>query len=311
MKVTYLLIMVTLLGCRQDRPATVSRGQIESLDISPDDGKLLLLITRDGATTVFETDTSGRSPKQIVKPLEDGIISNPRYSPNGKGIVFIKHLKKSFGESVVCIANRDGTEIQELTQGRELVTEAVFSTKGDDAVYYSCKRYNDSSTKKSERDPGGFDIYAVNLDDKKTTKLTNLNARGIESISEINEKYILFHLTARKKGGGIYSFEKDKPGRALAIFPANGTLESKLMDNPVYSPGSFLMFTAHSELYAMDLTTRKAELIYDAKGGHAIQILRGFHNQSRVLFKKFDAPELTSINADGSGVRSIDVEIPE
>jgi hypothetical protein len=40
-------------------------------------------------------------------------------------------------------------------------------------------------------------------------------------------------------------------------------------------------------------------------------MLRGFHTKSRLLFKKFDEPGLTSLNTDGTEVRSIDVEFPE
>ena len=310
MKAAYLLMFVIVFGC-SDRRSDDHHvgGQIESLDLSPDDQKVLLLSTHDGATTVFEINADGGSPRLILKPSGDGMFSNPRYSPDGKKIVFIKYFKKSFGESTVCIANSDGTGIQELTHGGELVTEAIFSAKGGELLYCSTKQYN-SSKKKGTTNARGFDIYTIGVGDRKVTKLSQLNARGIDNLSEINEKYILFHLNAGKKSG-IYSFERNNPARALRIFPVNGTQEANLLDKPGYAPDTFLVFTALSELYAMNLITHKADLIYDAKAGHLIQMLRGFHTKSRVLFKKFDEPKLTSINTDGSEVSSIDVEFPE
>jgi len=308
MRATYLLIFVILLGCGDRRPHN-NRDQIESFDISPDDQKVLLLSTRDGATTVFEINADGTSPRPILKPSSDGIFSNPRYSPDGKKIVFIKYFKKSFGESAVYVSNNDGSGVQELTRGGELVTEAIFSAKGDAVLYCSAKQYNSSKTK-GTTDARRFDIYAIDLLDGKTTKLSKLSALGIDNLSEISEKYILFHMNAGKKSG-IYSFENDNPTKAMRIFPVNGTEESTLLDKPGYVPDRFLVFTARSKLHVMNLITRKADLIYDTKGGHFIQMLRGFHTKSRVLFKKFDEPRLTSVNTDGSEVSSFDVEFPE
>jgi WD40 repeat protein len=309
MKAANVLIFAILLGCH-DRPRDNSAGnQIESLDISPDDRKVLLLSTCDGATTVFEINVDGRSPRLVLKPSSDEIFSNPRYSPDGKKIVFIKHFKKSFWESTVCVSRRDGTGVQELTHGGELVTEAIFSATGGDVLYCSTKQYNSSKTK-GTTDVRGFDIYTIDVRDRKATKLSKLDGLGIDNLSEINEKYILFHLNAGKKSG-IYSFERDNPARTLRIFPINGTQESSLLDKPGYVTDRFLVFTALYELYAMNLITRKADLIYDTKGGHLIQMLKGFHTKSRVLFKKFDESRLTCLNTDGTEVTSIDVEFPE
>jgi Tol biopolymer transport system component len=315
MRTAYFLILALLFGCSDRRPpenstgrAPDNRDQIESIDISSDDKKVLLLSTREGGTTVFEVNTDGQSPRQILKPSSDAIFSNPRYSPDGKKIVFIKHLKKVFGESTVCVSNSDGTNVKELTPGGELVTEAVFSAQGNDILYCTSKQYN-TSKKKRTTDVRRFDIYAVNINDKQTRQLSKLNAVGIDNLSEINEKYLLFHLTSGKKSG-IYSLEKDNPSHAQKIFPDNGTQESNELDKPGYVPDRFVVFTARAELYAMDMTSRKAALVYDAKGGHFIQMLAGFHTQSRVLFKKFDEPGLTSVNTDGSDVKSIDIEFP-
>lgn len=314
MKAAHLLVFAFLLGCDRRRDPRVvdlpaGTDPIESLDISPDDRNVLLLGIRDGLTTIFEINADGRSPRLILKPRGDEIFSNPRYSPNGKKIVFVKQFKKSFWESMVCVVNSDGTSMEELTHGGELVTEAIFAANGDEVLYCSAKQYN-SRKKKGTTDVRGFDIYTINVSDKKATKLSGLDARGIDNLSEIHEKYILFHVNGGKKSG-IYSFDKDNPGRALRIFPVNGTQESKLLDKPGYAPDRFLVFTALSELYAMDMVTHKADLIYDAKTGHFIEILRGFHTKSRVLFKRFDEPKLTALNTDGTDVRLIDVEFPD
>jgi len=318
MKVSNFLIFAILFGCNHhppdnsDQTALDNHSQIESFDISPDDRNVLLLSNSNGNTGLLEITMDGQAPKWILKPAIDEILSTPRYSPNGKKILFIKHKRTSISESIVCIANRDGTNIQELTHGDELITDAVFSAKGGAVLYCSSKKYkkyNKSKTKVTT-ETHGFDIYAINVNDGKDTQLTNHDALGIDNITEIEDRYILFHLTAHKKSG-IFSFEKDNPERVMRIFPINGTQESDLLVNPGFAPERFILFVANSELYAMDMTTQKADRIYEAKGGHLIQMLRGFHTKSRVLLKQFDEQKLTALNTDGSEIKLINIEFPK
>jgi len=58
-------------------------------------------------------------------------------------------------------------------------------------------------------------------------------------------------------------------------------------------------------------STHKADRIYEAKGGHLIQMLRGFHTKSRALLKQFDEQKLTALNTDGSEIKLIDIEFPK
>jgi Tol biopolymer transport system component len=318
MKIPYLLIFAIFFGCKHrhstgnsDQVSLDNHTQIESFDISPDDKSVLLLTNSNGNTGVLENNIDGQESKWILKPPTDEILSNPRYSPNGKKILFIKHKRTSISESIVCIANRDGTNVQPLTPGDELITDAVFSNNGSAVLYCSSKKYkkyNKSKTKVTT-EAHGFNIYAINVDERKDTQLTNHDALGIDNITEINDKYILFHWTANKKSG-IFSFEKDSPERILRIFPINGTQESNLLVNPGYAPDRFILFVANAELYAMDMSSQKAERIYVSKG-HLIQMLRGFHTKSRVMLKQFDEQKLTALNTDGSEIELIDIEFPK
>jgi WD40 repeat protein len=310
MKGAALVVVVLLFGCDGRHSDDAARDdQIESLDISPDDKHVLLLSSRNATTSIFEINADGGSPRLIMKSGSDELFSNPRYSPDGKKMVFIKHFKSKFWMGAVCVSNLDGTGVEELTQGGEFVTEALFSARGSEVFYCSSQQYNTSKTKGTTT-VRGFDIYTINLADRKVTRLSNLNAPGIDNLTEINDKYLLFHLNGAKRSG-IFSFEKENPARVLRIFPANGTQESSLLDKPGFVPDKFIVFTALYELYAMNLNTRENTLIYDAKGGHLIELLKGFHTRSSVLFKKFDEPKLTTINTNGTGMRSVDVEFPD
>jgi len=317
MKIAHVLIFIILFACQHRHPTNNSNpiardnhSQIESFDISPDDKNVLLL--SNGNTGVFEINIEGQAPKWILKPPADEILSSPRYAPDGKKILFIKYKRTSISESMVCIANRDGTNVQELTHGDELVTEAVFSTKGSAVLYCSSKKYKKYNNSKTKvyTETRGFDIYEINLSDRKDTLLTNLDAVGIDNLTEISDRYVLFHVTAGNKSG-IFSFEKGKSERIMKIFPDNGTHESNLLINPGYVPDKFILFVAQPALYAMDMSTRKANLIYETKGDHLIQMIRGFHAKSFVMIKRFDEQKLTSVNTDGSDVKLIDIEFPE
>lgn len=307
MKPVLLVLFLCVFGCG-DRRSETHDDQIESLDISPDDKKILVLSSRHGVTFMFEINANGGPPRLILKSSDQELFSNPRYSPDGKKIVYIKHSKSKFWEGSVFLCNIDGTGVEELTPGGEFVTEALFTARGNEVLYCSSQQYN-TSKKKGTTTVRGFDIYSIAWSDRKVTKLSSLNASGIDNLTEINDKYLLFHLNGKKSG--IFSFEKENPTRVLRIFPSNGTQESTLLDKPGYVPDRFIVFTALYELYAMNLDTRENQLIYDAKGGHLIELLRGFHTRSSVLFKKFDEAKLTAIDVDGSDTKSIDVEFPK
>lgn len=318
MKNSPFLIFAILIGCQHRHPANNSdqialnsHSQIESFDISYDDRNVLLLSNSNGNTGIFEINIEGHSPKWIVKPPTNEILSSPRYSPDGKKILFIKHKRTSISESSVCIANRDGTDVQQLTHGDELVTDATFSDKGGAVLYCSSKKYKKYNRSKTKvyTETRGLDIYKINLSSKEDTLHTNINAVGIDNLTEISERYVLFHVTAGNKSG-IFSFEKNKPQRVMRIFPANGTEESNLLINPGYAPDRFILFVAQPALYAMDMNTQKSDLIYTAKGGHLIQMIRGFHTKSQLLIKQFDEQKLTFVNTDGSEVRSINIKFP-
>jgi hypothetical protein len=318
MKIAHVLIFAILFGCQHrqshdnsDQITFDNHSQIESFDISPDDKNVLLLSNSNGNTGVFEIDIEGQASKWILKPPIDEILSNPRYAADGKKILFIKHKRTSISKSIVCICNRDGTNVQQLTPGDELVTDAVFSASGDAVLYCSSKKYKKYNKSKTKVyiETRGFDIYEINLSNRKDTLLTNLNAVGIDNITDINNRYVLFHATAGNKSG-IFSFEKDKPERVMKIFPDNGTEESNLLINPGYAPTRFILFVAQPALYAMDMNTQKAALIYEAKGGHLIQMLRGFHTKSGLLLKQFDEQKLTALNTDGSEIKLINIQFP-
>lgn len=318
MKITHLLVLAILFGCQHRQPNNKSKqiildnhSQIESFDISPDDKNVLLLSNNNGNTGVFEITIEGHEPKWILKPPVDEILSNPRYSPDGKKILFIKNKRTSISESVICIANRDGTNVQNLTQGDELVTDAVFSDKGSAVLYCSSKKYKKYNKSKTKvyTETRGLDIYKINLSAEEDTLHTNINAVGIDNLTVINEQYVLFHVTAGNKSG-IFSFEKDKRERVMKIFPANGTEESSQLINPGFALERFILFVAQPKVYAMDMSTQKADLIYETKGDHLIQMLRGFHTKTLVMIKRFDEQKLISLNTDGSEVKSIDIELP-
>jgi len=304
-----LLVIWTIAFACGDHRRTGPEDQIESFDISADDRHILMLHSLRGATDIFEMNTAGGTPRRILKAPANEIWSNPRYAPDGKKMVFIKRFKNKFWEGLVIMCNVDGTEMEELTHGGEFVTEAIFSAYGHEILFCSAQQYN-TSKKKGTTTVRGFDIYALNLSDRQVTRLSMLNVDGIDNLTEINDQYLLFHVRGGKKSG-VFSFEKKNPTRVLRIFPYNGTVESQVLDKPGFVPDRFIAFTAQNELFLMNLDTRENKLIYDAQGGHLIELLKGFHHKAGLLFKKFDETTFTQLNADGTGATTIAVEFPQ
>jgi hypothetical protein len=282
---------------------------IGNFDISPDDKKVLFSFSLHGVSSLYIVYVEDGKVKPILK--SDGITSyeNPKYSPDGENIVFVKYKKGDFEKSTLCIAKNDGTKIEKLTEETEIITEAIFSNNKKDIIFCKAKEY-------AKHSPLGivsahnFDIYSINRFTKHIAKLSNIDAYGIHSVSEVDTSFVLFRVDAGNEGG-IYSLEKTNPSVLKRIVPLNDPRkDGSMYDDPVYLQNGILVFTAPYELYAMDLEKRIANLIYDSKGASQITSIRMFKTQQRVLFKKeTEHGVLQSIGLDGKNLKAINIDI--
>lgn len=280
-----------------------------SFDISANDKQVVLSYSKSGVSSLYVINNDGANLKMIIgsKGGDDNYYS-PKYSPDGKRIVFIRNKKSSIN-STLCISNADGSDMLNLTDDKQIITEATFSLNGE--IIYFCKaNVYEKYSPIGRKDAHDFDIYSVSLKDKRITKVSNLKSYGLSNISELDDIYMLIHLEAGPDGG-MYLYAKDNATEPKRIVPVNNPRQdASLYYTPIYSDSlKTIGFTAPYEVYIMSLKDKKAKLVISNKGSNDLSNIAFFKNQKKMLFSKVGGNDLFSINIDGTGLRTIPITI--
>lgn len=308
MKIKILPIIFLLYACSNNNKTT--DDHIGNFDISPDDNWILFSYYKNGSASLYTIDIDGKRLTKIIKSDQGKMYMNPRFSSDGKSMLFIKYLNSKFEKSTLCISKIDGTEVRELTDGSEIITEAIFSKDGKEILYCKAREYA-SHSPIGVKNAHNFDVYSINIFSKQERRLTNLDAYKVNSISEIDTTYVLLYIYA-DENSGMYSFEKRNPSLMKKIVPVNIPREENLFSNPAYSSSGIMVFTAPYELYSMRLEDRKAKLIYDSKGDSPIQTIRLFKTKPLVIFKKeSDNSRLILVSISGDDIKVVNINIED
>lgn len=257
---------------------------IENFDISPDGRQIVFSFLSNGMTSLHTVSADGGDGKAILKSDEFS-YTNPRYAPDGRSILFIGYDPKKVTNSSIFSSKADGGMVKQLTKGNEIITEAIFSGRGDSLIYYCKANEYQKHSPLGITNAHNFDIYSINTKNNQVTKLSNLDAYGVSSISEVQNDFMLFHIGAGEESG-IYTFEIGNPIRLKKISPTNKPRRDEQYGHPAFdSFHNVLIFTAPYQLYKMNLTENIATLIFDS-GDSNIQIIRLLESRQKILFKK-------------------------
>ncbi len=112
---------------------------IDNFDISPDDKSIVFAYYRNDKPSIYLSGIDGQMPIQIVGSKNEVNYTNPRFSPDGKKILFIKYT--DYTRSTLCMAELDGSGIQELTDGKDIITEAIFSKQPGKILFCKALEY--------------------------------------------------------------------------------------------------------------------------------------------------------------------------
>jgi len=299
----YLIILLLLVGCKAER-----HNLIVSFDISPDDKYVILAYYNLESHSIYRLNIDGTNPQEIIKSPGYRSFFSPRYSLDGKKIVFISYLKSNFNNRAVFISNSDGTEIEQLTAGGDNIYEAFFSENSNEIIYSKVNDYKQNSRLVKAR-AKGFDFYSINITDKKEKNISELNEYGMYEISEFDKRTLLYHRVAGYEGG-MYLYSRDLPNKRERIVPSNNPLghrDTSLFWSSAYSKRyKMFAFTAPHELYMMNFETKEAKLLFYNKPTH-IKSFRFCNTKRKIIFHKVGFPYLSSINFDGSGLKRIPI----
>jgi Tol biopolymer transport system component len=302
-KLLYLFFTLAITNaCSQN----IENGRIGSFDISKDDKTIIFSYYNKNIASLYTANIDGSNIKQLIF-LGDSLSSvNPKYSFNGDKIVYLVH-KINCVNGNVFIANSDGTNVQQLTYGNQIITEAIFSIN-DKEIYYCKANEFDRYSQIGIKNAHNFDIYSINLIDKMISRLSYLKSYGINSISDIDEKCLLMRIE-EGPNSGMYLFFKEDSSKFKRIVPINNPRNNaSYYYTPIYSDTlKTIVFTAPYEIYMMSLKDKIAKLIYSNIGSYDLSQVVFYKKQPKILFLSAENSNLYSINIDGTSLTTIPI----
>jgi Tol biopolymer transport system component len=229
------------------------------------DGKLLLT-EKDDNSSIAIMDADGSNRRRIFNAGEDGEAFFPNWSPDGQWVAFgyggyFQDRKTKAAK--IMLVKRDGTELQDLTDGTPNAGFPAWSPDGKTIVYrvwgkveHGLRIMNiaDRSVKvltneydnlpawstdgktimfTRKHDGNNFDIFTLNPDGKNLKQLTTLPTNDAHAVWTADGKKILWY-------SGEYGFKEEaalsdntfQPYGVIFIMNADGTNKRPLTDSP-------------------------------------------------------------------------------
>jgi Tol biopolymer transport system component len=126
--------------------------------ISPDGSTIAYVVGTDGTINVFTMHTDGSNIRQMTHYMNGEQVYNPKWSPDGKNILFDYSIKD--GRDIALVP-ADGGEVSFLLATTDDERNAVFTQDGTKLVFSSDRT-------------GIFNLYQYDLATKETAQLTNV-----------------------------------------------------------------------------------------------------------------------------------------
>ena len=303
-----------IISCKNDNreqsnSQVETRNMLGNFDISKNDSIIIFSMYTKNGSSIYQMNIDGTEQKKIINSNKDFSFFLPKFSKDGKKIVFNKCYRKNALISEICIANSDGSEIEQLTNMKENITDAIFSSYSNEIFFFKATEYSNYSPL-APKQAHGFDIYSLDLETKEVKKISKLNAYGLYYLSEYDSTKLLITIKGGYDGG-IFLCQKEPFKLLKRIIPKN---------NPINDPSSYyavaysaifniMVFITPYQLYSMKMSDSIATLLYNKDQPVYVESICLFNSQPRVLFQKRDVLSLYSINIEGTGLAEIPIII--
>lgn len=196
------IILLLIVGCHQNSKE-LFENEIQDFDITPDGEHIVFSWKDDRKTSLYKVNIDGTNPR-LLSPKQDMLFENPSCSLDGQKIVFLASKLNSLTSSIYTIGI-NGDSLMQITSGKTLIMEAVFSKNGE-SIYFTQANEYASYSPIGRKAPHDFDIYNIRLNDKK---ISNLNAYSLSGISDVDSTRLL--LSLRDSDNGIFFMKKIDP----------------------------------------------------------------------------------------------------
>ncbi len=192
------------------RPKKISgqRGMNTGASWSPDGSKLAVTLSKDGNPEIYVINASDGS---VVSRLttNKAIDTSPSWSPDGSQIAFVSD--RNGGPQIFVMAASGGTPKQVSFNGSYNTTPTWSPKAGKKIIAYTT------------RDGGNYDIVAIDLDSKTSTRITQSEGNNEEPAFSPNGRAIAFARTSGGGGAGVYIANADGTGKAVKVYSGSTT----------------------------------------------------------------------------------------
>ena len=201
-------------------------------------GHLAYISTRSGHSQLWIYDLKDKTDHQLTH-ITDGIIRNPRWSPDDSKILFETYRNKNFDLLSIDVATGD---IEVITATERQERNASWSPDGK-SIYYALREEN------------RYDICHRNLITGEESLITETGAFAARAT-----EFGIFYLAARS--GAIYKYNPDGEDKALITdILGSDWFNWEVIDNNIYyvrrNPGR------NPSLYRYDVTTAEKSDLSD------------------------------------------------
>lgn len=339
MKVIFILILVSFASSscaslsvvNTDSQSSLLMGKkIESPVFSPDGNEIVFSLHSETGRSLYKVNIDGTNLTMLSK--QGAYDTNPIYSSDGKTILF---SSMSDGKQAdICLMKSDGSDKVCLTAGQDHDFNPIFSPDGARIYFVRAKFFGNYSpiALPSWHDN---DVYSINVDGTGLTRITHKGFYRLVNLSiHPDGTKLLARVTTEDKSHSMWIISLDDTNRLEPVEPildeykttvpllSMTSIQSDKLFDPMFSPdGKSLLFTweghyprtASSEVFIMDLETRRAKRITSL--GMLIWGEPSFsHDGKLVVFATLRTdpllrciPSLWIVNKDGSDLRAVNL----
>jgi TolB protein len=188
------------------RPAQLStqRGMNTGASWSPDGKQIALTLSKDGNPEIYVINANDGS---IVRRItnDKAIDTSPAWSPDGSQLAFVSD--RNGGPQIFVVSASGGAARQVSFNGSYNTTPTWSPRPGKHIIAYTT------------RDGGVYDIVALDLDAKSSTRITQNEGSNEEPAFSPNGRAIAF----ARAGQGVFITNADGTGKAVKIWSGSAT----------------------------------------------------------------------------------------
>ncbi|MEE6131719.1 hypothetical protein CHN50_14195 [Priestia aryabhattai] len=316
-----LISSIYLSYTQSNDPYRFFTGLGSEISISPNDARFLFSYYKDGNEQVYRSSISGKDVQQLTTSSETR-SHTPRYSSDGKRILFLTKKPGVDEPNVLNVANADGQSLQKISDDSLHVTDAVFSTNSQQ-IYFIGMPASDLG-KLEGTEEGGNNLYAADVQTGKVKQLTKKDYFVMSDLAIDDEKVYYKIPNDQDYSDELYEYDiKTKKEQAVTQLKLPGD-----MYETTFSPtGNQVAYTAVSqesensslyeyELFLFDVQSNNTEQLTTLKSSVNSPVF--FHKRNKVAFLHDTAwaaqPEeykLKTIDLKTKEIQEVELAIPK